>query len=342
MRPPSWWDRDPEQPGWAARLLAPLGLAYAGATARRLRGPSHRPGVPVICVGNLEAGGAGKTPVALALAERLAGRGVAVHVVSRGYGGLLGEEEPVRVGPRHLASEVGDEPLLLAALAPTWVACDRAAGARAAEGAGAGAILLDDGFQNPSVAKDLSVVVADAGRGWGNGRAIPAGPLREGVAAGLARADVLVTLGDGPAQGAFSARWGTAAAGVQRLRGELRPLPTGMPWRGLRAFAFAGIGRPEKFFSTLRALGVELAGTEALDDHQPLTPRLMARIEAEARALGAQLVTTEKDAVRLPASARSGVLVLPVRLHLDEWAPIDRALDRLGLRQAQGSPSREA
>jgi tetraacyldisaccharide 4'-kinase len=344
-RAPAWWDRDPARPGLGPRLLLPLGALYAAATARRVRAKGHRAGVPVICVGNLEAGGAGKTPVVIALAERLAGRGVAVQVVSRGHGGSLAG--PVRVGPGHRAGEVGDEPLLLSAFAPVWVARDRAAGVRAAEGAGAEAILLDDGFQNPTVAKDLSVVVADAARGWGNGLPIPAGPLREGVGAGLARADLLLTLGDGPAQDAFSERWGAAAARTPRIRGELRPLPTGMPWRGLRAFAFAGIGRPQKFFSTLRALGVELAGTRALGDHQPLPPALLQRLEAEARALGAQLVTTEKDAVRLPEGVRPRVLVLPVRLHVDDWRPVDARLDRLLGAQGSGasphgSPSSEA
>ena len=335
MRAPPWWKGDPARPGALARSLSPLGALYAGATARRLAGTTaHRPGIPVICVGNLDAGGAGKTPVVMALAERLAARGIVVHVVSRGHGGNL--RGPVRVGPGHSADEVGDEPLLLAALVPTWVARDRAAGVRAAEDAGARAILLDDGFQNPSVAKDLSVVVVDAARGWGNGLAIPAGPLREGIAEGLARADLVVTLGGARAQAGFGARWGDRLGGVPRLAGELRPLPTGMPWAGLRALAFAGIGHPEKFFATLRSLGADVVATRALGDHAALTPALMARLGAEALRLGARLVTTEKDAVRLTDAVRAQVLVLPVRLHLDDWGPIDAALDRLGLGQDQG------
>ncbi|HVG49351.1 MAG TPA: tetraacyldisaccharide 4'-kinase [Rubellimicrobium sp.] len=335
MRPPAFWYGEG---GVAARALAPLGWVYAGLTARRLaRGTPHRAGVPVICVGNLDAGGTGKTPVVMALAQRLGGRGVAVHIVSRGYRGRLGV--PVHVSPTHAAEEVGDEPLLLSAFAPVWVARDRAAGVRAAQTAGAQVVLLDDGFQNPGVAKDLSCVVVDAARGWGNGRAIPAGPLRETVPAGLARADLVVSLGDAAAQEAFGRRWGGAIGTSPHLEGELRPLPTGMPWRGLRALAFAGIGQPEKFFGTLRGLGAEVVEMRALDDHQPLSRALLQRLETDARRLGAQLVTTEKDAVRLPAAMRPRVLTLPVRLHLEDWGPLDAAFDRLGL-QSQAASSR--
>ncbi len=328
MRAPGFWFADPARPDWRARLLAPLGALYAAATARRVaRPPALRPPVPVICAGNLNVGGTGKTPTVIALAGRLAGH--RVHVVSRGHGGRLAG--PVRVDPaRHGAAEVGDEPVLIAAFAPVWVARDRAAGVAAAVAAGAGAVLLDDGHQDPAVAKALSIVVVDARRGFGNGRVLPAGPLREGVAAGLARADLVLAVGTAADRAAFAARWGGAipcpVAGA-----ELRPLPTGLDWAGLPVLAFAGIGDPAKMFDTLRGLGADLRGTVALDDHQPLGEALLRRLAAAARGLGAQLVTTEKDAVRLPPAWRREVLTLPVRLHLDDPAPLDAALARIGL-----------
>ena len=329
MRAPDFWFSPPRTPGLLARLLAPLGWLYAAGTARRLRQPGHVPTVPVICVGNLVAGGAGKTPVTLALAERLLARGHAVYVVSRGYGGSLAG--PVRVDEtRHKAAEVGDEPLLLSAFAPTWVARDRAAGVRAAETAGAQVILMDDGFQNPTVKPSLSLVVVDAARGFGNGRCLPAGPLREPVAVGLARADLVLAIGGADAQARFAGTWAPQIT-LPLVSAELQPLQTGMDWQGQRLLAFAGIADPNRFFTTLRDLGADLVRGEALADHAPLSETLLKRLEAEAMAAGAQLVTTEKDAARLPPHWRMRVLTLVVRLHVPDWSAIDAALGRLGL-----------
>ena len=334
MRAPRFWGDPPARPGLAARLLAPLAALWTSVTRRRLaRGAAVRVGVPVICVGNLTAGGAGKTPTVIALLGRLAARGIDAHVVTRGHGGSLarGDRPPVRVDERrHRAEEVGDEPLLLAAFGPVWVGRDRAAAARAAAVAGAQAVVMDDGLQNPGLAKDLAIVVVDAGFGFGNGRVMPAGPLREPVADGLARAGLVLAIGTPGECARFRAAW-PAVAALPVAEARLAPLETGMDWAGLRALAFAGIGRPEKFFATLRAAGAEVVAARSFGDHEPFEPRVLARLAAEARGLGAQLVTTEKDAARLPAAFRPRVLVLPVRLELVDPAPLDAALAAIGL-----------
>ena len=316
---PIFWEKPP---GFLAGLLLPIGAAWdAAGRLRRVLARSYRAPVPVVCVGNLVAGGAGKTPVVLALADWLGERGVAVHVVTRGHGGRL--QGPVQVDrTRHDAVAVGDEALLHAARTPCWIARDRAAGVRAAVAAGASAILLDDGFQNPRIAKTLALIVVDAAYGFGNGRVIPAGPLRENLRGGLARADAVVLLAaEGDANGA---EWMRIASGLPVLPAVLEPVG-GERLTGSRLLAFAGIGRPEKFFATLRALDADLVGTRAFPDHYPFRAAELEGLRRDAERAGARLITTAKDIVRVPSAQRAGIEVLEVEIR---W-PDPTALARL-------------
>ncbi len=329
MRAPDFWTED----GALAALLAPLGAGYdlAGRLRRALVHPVAAE-IPVVCVGNLVAGGAGKTPVVLAVVEALAARGAAVHCLSRGFGGS--SPGPRRVDPaRDSAAEVGDEALLLARAAPSWVARDRAAGARAAAAAGARVLVMDDGFQNPALAKDLSLVVVDGAYGFGNRRVMPAGPLRESPARGLARADAVVLLGRdqrnlGP----------TLSARLPLLGARLVPRPGGERLEGRKVLAFAGIGRPEKFFATLAGLGAELAETRAFPDHHPYGAAELRDLRERAQVLGAVLVTTEKDAVRLAPSQREGIETLAVAVAWDDPAALQALLDKLPPRVMKQAP----
>ena len=315
---PELWARR----GLLSSLLQPLAWGYAaGAAARQAWTQPFRAGVPVICVGNLVAGGAGKTPVVLSLAARLKAQRHAVHILSRGYGGSLAG--PVAVdGARHTAAEVGDEPLLLADAAPTWVARDRVAGARAAVAAGAGRLLLDDGLQNPSLAKDLSLLVVDGAYGFGNGRVLPAGPLRESLAAGLARADAIVVMGED------AAGVGPLCRGKTVLRARLVP-ENAADVAGRAFVAFAGIGRPAKFFATLAATGARLVACHGFPDHHRYGEDELGRLRAEAEAAGALLVTTVKDRARLAPEWRARIAVLAVSVAWQDGAALDRLLGRV-------------
>ncbi|HZU90937.1 MAG TPA: tetraacyldisaccharide 4'-kinase [Stellaceae bacterium] len=303
--------------------MAPLAAAWeAGGWARRALSHPDRPPVPVVCVGNLVVGGAGKTPVTLALAAHLRALGVAGHVVTRGYGGRL--RGPVRVDPaRHDAALVGDEPLLLAEQAPTWVARDRAAGARAAAAAGARIVLLDDGLHNPTIAKTLALVVVDAEYGFGNGRVIPAGPLRESPARGLERADAVILLA------AAGAAPGPALPSCLRERPVVPALlaaGAGERFAGMRLFAFAGIGRPEKFFAMLERTGAVLTGARAFPDHYRFRAGDLAALRRDAALRGASLITTRKDFVRLSAAERAGIAVFDVAVRWPDPAAPARLL----------------
>jgi len=324
MQAPKFWYRSRS---WQAVLLSPFGALYAWATARRQKNARPtRVDIPVICIGNLNVGGTGKTPTTIALAQLLSARGIAVHIVSRGYGGSL--LAVTQVDPRiHTADETGDEPLLMAAFAPTWVANERVAAARAAQNAGADVILLDDGFQDPSLTKDLTIIVVDAARGFGNGCCLPAGPLREPVHVGLKRANAVISIGEAEEQSKFREKYTNRVCCIKHLSASLKPIEMGMPWAKGRYLAFAGIGDPEKFFATLRGLGAPLVRTVALDDHQKLARPMIQRLMKEAQFMNAQLVTTEKDAARLPADLRSGILSLPVRLEFDDANALETLLE---------------
>jgi len=324
-----------QPPGLLSELLLPVGAGWeAAGRLRHSFARPYRPPVPVLCVGNLVAGGSGKTPVALALAAHFVSRGTAVQIVTRGYGGRLGG--PVRVDPaRHDAAAVGDEALLLAARAPCWVARDRAEGVRAAVAARARMVLLDDGFQNPGIAKTLSFLVVDAAYGFGNGRVIPAGPLRESLARGLSRANAVVLLGAGAQPGCSESL--AIGRALPVLHASLRPV-AGQRLAGLRLLAFAGIGRPDKFFATLRALGAELVDTRPFPDHHPFRDGEIDRLVRIAERARARLVTTAKDIVRVPAAKRAAIEVLEVEIRwADPAALVDLLRPVVSARKADAS-----
>ncbi len=316
MQAPRFWLHPRNKSGVLPIILAPLAAIWRILGQRRLtKGPRQKIPVPVICVGNINIGGTGKTPTTLALQSLLSENGIDAHVVSRGYGGS--ETGPLQVNERlHNVALVGDEPLLMAAFGPVWVAKDRAAGAKAAVKAGAQMILLDDGFQNPSLHHDLSIVVVDAEIGFGNGNIIPAGPLREPLKSGLERANLIISIGDQTAQAKLGQNWPELAL-TKRFTARLKPLTTGMDWQGLRVIAFAGIGRPAKFFNTLKKAGAEIISAHAFADHSVYSTAILQRLSNEASKKAAQLVTTEKDAIRLPQDFRPKVLALPVRLDIE-------------------------
>lgn len=317
MRAPDFWRRD----GLLPLLLSPASAIWRRRAAARIANASPvKIDRPVICIGNAVAGGAGKTPVAIAVGECLIRQGGNPHFLSRGYGGSL--PGPVRVNPdRHNATEVGDEPLLLARYAPTWIARDRVAGARAAVAAGAGVIVMDDGFQNPALVKDISILVVDGGYGFGNGRVMPAGPLRESREDAIDRADAVAIIG--------TDEYGIENMLINRkpvIAGRFVPVIEDDDLSGKPVVAFAGIGRPEKFFETLAGMGCKLIATRSFADHHPYSTDEVMRLIETAAAAGAVAVTTEKDAMRLPTEARDMVRTLHVMLEWRDPAALDTVL----------------
>jgi tetraacyldisaccharide 4'-kinase len=292
--------------------------------------PGTTAGVPVICIGNFTAGGAGKTPTALMLAGWLRAMGRSPVFLTRGYGGSLAG--PVRVEDRHLSEEVGDEPLLLASSAPTIVSRDRVAGARLAREAGADVIVMDDGLQNPSLVKDLSIAVVDGATGIGNALPLPAGPLRAPMAAQWPAVDAVLILGEGAAGDAVARE--AEAHGKAVLKGRLVPdAAMAARLRGERVLAFAGIGRPGKFFETLARCGAAVEEARAFPDHHRFSTAEIEALRGEAKRRGLRLVTTEKDAARIAhggeaRDALASLIALPVHLEVDDREAWRRLLSR--------------
>ena len=303
-----------------AALLSPLAAVYGAIAARRLEQAGTRAGIPVICVGNPTVGGAGKTPAAMAIARLLIEAGERPCFLTRGYGGRLAGPLVVEAG--HTAVQVGDEPLLLARVAPAVVAANRVAGAELAREKGASVIVMDDGFQNPSLAKDFSILVIDGARGIGNGRVLPAGPLRAPLAPQLERADAILIVGNeaGVAPVAAAAR----ARKLPLFHARLEPDSTAVAaLAGQKVLAFAGIGDPEKFFATVAAAGIDAPITRGFSDHHRFSIKEARRLLEEAKRNKLVLLTTEKDAARLQSDAALGELaararVLPVSLTVAE------------------------
>lgn len=305
MKEPWFWREQSLAARAAAAAMAPAALVYD--CAQRLRAAIATPqdaGAPVICIGNATLGGTGKTPFALMLRRLLNERGVTVHFSSRGYGGAL--KGPLRVLPQHAAQDVGDEPLLLAAGAPTWVARNRAAGAVAAS-AGAGAIIMDDGFQNPTVKKDVSILLVDAGDPQGNGRVFPAGPMREPLARAMARADAVIVTGAGDPT--FD------MGGAPAFRAKTSIDPSVPPQK---CVAFCGIANPDRFFDDLKAKGFALRATAAFADHHFFSDADLSALRRSAEKEDAILITTEKDFARLSAEARAGIAVARLVMTVDD------------------------
>lgn len=327
MRAPSFWWRER---GWAAALLAPVAAIYGAVAARRLRRSRCPVGVPVVCVGGLTLGGAGKTPTALALGRLLAA--ARPVFLTRGYGGTLAG--PVIVDPaRHDAGQVGDEALLLARVAPTVVARDRDSGAEVARAAGAGVIIMDDGFHSAALVNDLALLVLDAGQGVGNGEVFPAGPLRAPLAAQLAHAHAVLVIGHGNAAAPLSLQ----SPGLALFHGRLVPDAAAVAGlAGRRLLAFAGIGHPDKFFATVEAVGA-VVGRRSFPDHHRFTAADVGSLLGEAERSDLILVTTEKDAARMTgngaaANLQARAYTLPVSLVLDEAEEFRRfVVERLKL-----------
>lgn len=320
MREPAFWYRPPS---WMSHLLAPFGATYGAITTQRMTRDGVSAGLPVLCVGNYHVGGAGKTPATLALVKLLREMGEQPFVVSRGYGGS--QQGPVRVDQvAHTAADVGDEPLMMASSVPVILSRDRVAGAAMARAQGASVVLLDDGFQNPALVKDASLIVIDAVRGVGNGSVFPAGPLRAPLEPQIARTDALIVIGTGDAANVIATK--VLRHGAPVMLAHLVPDQVSVDrLRGQHVLAFAGIGDPLRFFATLHACGVDVVEEKAFADHHPFTPDEIGSLVSDAAARSLTLVTTAKDMARIRSDVRlqsyaNGIATFPVTLDFDDAA----------------------
>jgi tetraacyldisaccharide 4'-kinase len=330
MHEPAFWYRPSSG---MSLLLSPLAAIYGAIAARRMQRKGFDAGIPVFCVGNYHVGGAGKTPTVLALVKLLRDLGETPVVLSRGYGGRL--RGPVMVGPdRHLAADVGDEPLMLARTVPVAVARERLDGLALAKSQGATVIVMDDGFQNPAIAKDASLIVIDGHRGLGNACVFPAGPLRAPLRPQIDRSDALVVVGEGKAADAVAAA--LAAQEKPVLTAQIKADDAVLSsLRGQRVLAFAGIGDPDRFFRTLAGNGVEVIRQRAFADHHPYTQGEIEALVLEAKGEALIPVTTEKDLARLGVGGELppwalGIVAFPVKLEFDSALKLRRFVsDRL-------------
>ena len=324
MKAPHFWSagldpRSREAAPLTRALLTPLEALYIWGVRRKLRTATPaQAAIPVICVGNLTTGGSGKTPIVTEIRERLTAKGLRAASLSRGYGGSDPGPRPVHP-ETDTARQTGDESLMLSHTGEAWIGRDRPDAARQMTAEGVDVIIMDDGFQNPSLAKDVSILVIDAAAPFGNGFALPKGPLREPVADGLARADAVILMGDGEVPAPV------ASSGIPVLRARLQPSGTVTPQR---VVAFAGIGRPLKFFDTLSAAGFQVCEAISYPDHHPYTQSDLTDLRKWAQVHSAQLITTTKDMMRLPPDARHGILDFPVKAVFEDEETLDAILNR--------------
>tara|TARA_Y100001970_G_scaffold293928_1_gene444731 strand:+ start:21023 stop:22006 length:984 start_codon:yes stop_codon:yes gene_type:complete len=320
MKAPRFWSN---RKNWIIpAALSPLAMIYRlSIFVNRLNSKNITCSIPIVCAGNIVTGGAGKTPTAIAIAKLLADMGQTPHFLSRGYRGKI--SGPTLVDREiHDSSMVGDEALLLAKIAPTWISCDREKGASAATNAGASIIIMDDGHQNHDIIKDLSIIVIDGGFGFGNSRLIPSGPLRESLKSGIIRADAVVIIG----QDKYATKEKIKNYSLPIIDADIFPVAKDTNIETKSVIAFAGIGRPEKFFDTLDFIGCEIIKKYTFSDHYNYKPKEIDRLASEAEKYSATLVTTEKDWIRIEKNKQNLVMPIPIEL---KWKDANKIKDLL-------------